>query len=99
MIVTGAGRVLRHGTGDVCSVADHPIGGERQLGAILGRDEPGILTLQILVCDPTGLGTAPSDVDRDAVLNDLRQQLPKRRPAHTVDLIDDIVLQQVGSLA
>ncbi len=85
--------------GDVCLDAHHPVGGHRQIGEILGCDEPGILALQILVCDPTGLGTAPSDVDRDAVVNDLRQQLLKGRPAYTVYLLDDIVLHQVGSLA
>ncbi len=85
--------------GDVCSVANYPVSSDRQLGAILGRDEPGILALQILVCDPTGLSAAPSDVDRDAVVNDLRQQFLKRRPADTVYLLDDVVLHQVGSLA
>ena len=98
-IVTGAGRLLRPGSGDVFSEAPYPVNGERQLGAIFGCVEPGILALQILVRDPTGLGAAPSDVDRDAVVNDLRQQLLKRRPADTVYLLDDVVLHQVGSLA
>jgi hypothetical protein len=67
--------------------ADHPVSGNLRLGETLGRAPRGILAFQIFVCDRTGLGTAPSDVDRDAVFNDLRQQVPKWRPAHTVDLV------------
>ena len=57
--------------GEVCLPAHHLVGVHRQIGEILGCHEPGILGLQIFVCDPTGLTVALSDVHGRAVVDDL----------------------------
>src|SRR5687767_8538160 len=53
-----------------------------RLGAATGevgwRGEGGVLSLEIGLRDPTGLRAAPSDEDVDALLLDLRHQLPQR---------------------
>ena len=63
---------------DAVVLRDHP--GE------LGRSEPArVQPLQVCVGRPTGDGAALSDVDRNAVVDELLQQLLQRRNADTFD--------------
>ena len=63
---------------DAVVLRDHP--GE------LGRSEPaGVQPLQVCVGRPTGDGATLSDVDGNAVVDELLQQLLQRRNADTVD--------------
>jgi hypothetical protein len=44
-----------------------------------------------LLCDPTGRGTAPSDVDGDTVLYDFGEGVFQRWPTHGIDGAYDAV--------
>lgn len=56
-----------------------------QLSRVLKVDEARVLALEIVVGDPTGHGAAASDMDGNAVLNDLCEGFFQRRPAHGND--------------
>ena len=63
---------------DAVVLGDHP--------SELGRGEPArVQPLQICVGRPTGDGAALSDVDGNAVLDELLQQLPQRRNADALE--------------
>ena len=64
---------------DAVVLRDHP--------SELGRSEPArVQPLQVCVGRPTGDGATLSDVDRNAVVDELLQQLLQRRNADTFDL-------------
>src|SRR5215204_1920633 len=68
-------------------------------GEVGWRGEGGVLALEIGWRDPTGLRATPSDEDRDALLLNLRHQLPQRWESQRRQGLDVLVLNQYGRVA